>query len=90
MSHPRVVKKGEAAYDIYVGRPSKFGNPFIIGIHGNREECINQYEEWIKTQPELMAALPELTGKVLACHCAPRRCHAEVLIKLLQEINANG
>jgi hypothetical protein len=85
MSHPRVVKIGEAAYDIFAARPSKWGNPFVIGIHGTREECIKQYEEWIRTRPELMAALPELRGKVLACYCAPRKCHCEILIKLLEE-----
>lgn len=87
MSHPRVVKKGEAAYDIYIGRGSKWGNPYQIGIHGDREECIKQYEEWITKQPELMAALPELAGKILGCYCAPRKCHGEVLIKLLEQTN---
>lgn len=90
MSHPRVVKKGDAAYDIYVGRGSKWGNKFVIGIHGDREECIKQYEEWIRTQPDLMAALPELTGKTLGCYCAPKKCHGEILIKLLEELNGNG
>lgn len=85
MSHPRVVKKGTAAYDIFVGRPSKWGNPFVIGVHGDREEVIDRYEEWIRTQPDLIAALPELKGKVLACFCAPRRCHGDILIKLMQE-----
>jgi hypothetical protein len=85
MSHPRVVKKGEAGYDVYIGRGSKWGNPFVIDIHGTRAEVIAMYDEWIRTQPQLMAALPELKGKVLGCYCAPKRCHGEVLIELLKE-----
>ena len=85
MNKARIVKKGEAAYDTYVGRPSKWGNPFVIGVHGDRAEVIARYDAWIRDQPELMAALPELKGKVLACHCAPKRCHAEILLNLLRE-----
>jgi hypothetical protein len=61
-----------------------WGNPFTIAEYG-RDGCIDKYEEWIMTQPQLLARLPELKGKVLGCWCAPRRCHGEVLIKLLEE-----
>jgi len=85
----RLVKIGEAAYDCYIGRGSPWGNPFVIGVHGNRLEVIARYEEWIRGQPALLARLPELAGKVLACHCAsavnPKRCHGEVLLRLLKE-----
>ena len=85
MECSRVVKKGEAAYDVYIGRGSKWGNRFVIGIDGNREEVIEMYEEWIKTQPKLLDDLIELKGCVLGCYCAPKRCHGEILLKLLQE-----
>ena len=85
MAHPRVVKKGEAGYDTYVGRGSVWGNPFVIGIHGDRAEVIAQYEEWIRGRPELLARLPELKGKTLGCFCAPKPCHGAVLLTLLKE-----
>lgn len=67
-------------YDVYVGRPSKWGNPFKVGVHGKRDECIALYVEWLRTQPELIAdAKRELKGKVLGCWCAPNACHAEIL-----------
>ena len=81
----RIVKKGDAAYDVYIGRGSKWGNPFVIGVDGTRAEVIEKYESWIKGQPELLAALPELKNKILGCYCSPRRCHGEVLLKLLRE-----
>lgn len=89
MTHPLVVnvKSGEP-YDVYVGRPSIWGNPFKPWTHGTRDEVCDQYEEWIKTQPKLLARLPELKGKRLACHCAPLRCHAETLARLANEAPA--
>jgi hypothetical protein len=80
-----VVHCKKSPYDIYIGRPSEWGNKFVIGKDGTREEVITKYEEWIKTQPELLAKLPELRGKVLGCWCAPQACHGDVLARL-----ANG
>jgi hypothetical protein len=93
MSDPtrrRIVKVGEDAYDVYIGRgkDSVWGNPFIIGVHGNRSEVIAQYKEWVVKQPDLMARLPELKGKILGCFCAskdnPKPCHGTVLLLLLK------
>jgi len=67
---------------VYVGRPSKWGNPFVIGRDGSRDEVIPKYRAWIARQPALMTALHELHGKDLVCWCSPERCHAEVLIEL--------
>lgn len=69
-------------FDVYIGRPSIWGNPFRIGPDGNRAEVIAKYEAWIKTQPELMARLGELKGKVLGCYCHPLPCHGDVLARL--------
>ena len=71
-----------AADRVYVGRPSKWGNRFVIGPDGSRDEVIAKYRAWIVQQPALMAALPELRNKDLVCWCAPSRCHGEVLIEL--------
>lgn len=75
----RVVHCKHDKYDIYIGRNSKWGNPFIIGKDGNREEVVQKYFEWIITQKHLMNALPELSGKILGCFCAPLLCHGHIL-----------
>ena len=77
----RQVGKLSTADRVYVGRPSKWGNPFVIGRDGSRDEVIAKYRAWIVRQPALMAALPELRGKSLICWCSPNRCHADVLIE---------
>jgi hypothetical protein len=71
-----------AAHDVYIGRPSKWGNPFVIGRAGTRDDVIARYEAWLLEQPELVDALPELAGKTLGCWCAPRACHGDVLARL--------
>jgi hypothetical protein len=85
MSHKLVVHCKHEPYDIYIGRPSEFGNKFVIGKDGTREDVVRKYEEWIKTQPDLLAKLPELKGKVLGCWCAPLACHGDVLARLANE-----
>lgn len=80
-----VVHCKRAPYDVYIGRPSKWGNPYALvrfGDKDNREAIVAAYAAWIKKQPELMAALPELKGKVLGCWCAPKLCHGDVLVEL--------
>lgn len=68
--------------DVFIGRPSHWGNPFKIGRDGSREDCIAKYRCWVVTQSELMDALPVLRGKVLGCYCAPAACHGHVLAAL--------
>ena len=76
--HRSVMKSG----DVYIGRPSKWGNPFVIGKDGDREQVIAKYRAWLADQQDLLAALPELRGKRLVCHCHPRPCHGDVLAEL--------
>lgn len=75
-------------HHVYIGRPSKWGNPFVVGREGARGECIERYEAWLLDSPELIAALPELRGLVLGCWCAPRPCHGDGLVRLANPPNA--
>ena len=83
----KVVHCKKSDFDVYVGRPSKWGNPFEIGKDGTRSQVIQKYEDWIQTQPELMDALPELKGKILGCWCTPKPCHGEILKKLVDNLD---
>jgi len=84
-------KHQETSNDVYIGRPSKWGNPFSHLPNSiakykvtSREESILKYEQWIKTQPHLMNSLPELKGKILVCWCKPLSCHGDILKKLVE------
>jgi len=74
-------------HDVYIGRPSKWGNPFAIGRDGDRDEVIAKYRLWIVRQPALLAALPELRGLRLGCFCAPLACHGHVLAELADAVD---
>jgi Domain of unknown function (DUF4326) len=39
--------RGSVKNAAYVGRPSIWGNPFVIGKDGSREDVIAKYEAWI-------------------------------------------
>lgn len=93
MPHPLVVSKlSRQPYDVYVGRPSKWGNPFKVGsLHADgtvikRGQAIDLYEEWLLNTKEGQALVEvlraELKGKVLACWCSPLPCHADLLAVL--------
>lgn len=74
-------------YDVFIGRPSKWGNPFVIGRDGNRAEVIQKYRAWVTAGNgrHLLQELHELEGRVLACYCSPLPCHGDVLAKLVVE-----
>lgn len=68
---------------IYIGRGSKWGNPFVIGEHGTRDQVCNMYAEHmdnrIRQGTLTLQELAELHGKDLVCFCAPARCHGHYL-----------
>ena len=91
----RFVVHRDLPYDIYVGRPTWWGNPFSHEKHtlakfrvATREVAVHSYAKWLMEQPQLLAELPSLKGKVLGCWCdrhkAPFQsklylCHGHVL-----------
>lgn len=83
----RVVNKRghqSSVDDVYIGRPSIWGNPFVIGKDGNRRDVIAKYEAWLRNRPDLMEQLPRLRGRTLVCFCAPAACHGDVLKRLCE------
>lgn len=96
MSEPKVWNKRQKGIPegaVYVGRPTKFGNPFShLAVSKaefrveTREQAVEEYERWLIAQPELVALVrAKLRGRDLVCWCAPQRCHAEVLIKVANQ-----
>jgi len=82
-----VVNKKYQEYDVYIGRGSKWGNPFRIGPDGSREMVIKKYEEWIRTQEHLLKDLTELKDQRLGCYCYPLWCHGDILARMAEELD---
>ena len=87
---PKVYNKRDKnipAGAVYVGRPTIWGNPYAIGNEFagkilNREDVILLYRKHLERTPLLLRELPKLKGKDLVCWCAPKPCHADVLLEL--------
>lgn len=86
-----VVHCKRSYFDVLIDRTTKWGNPFshvrdritrARFLVSTREEAIAAYEIWVLSQPNLVAALPELRDKILGCWCRPLACHGDVLIRL--------
>ena len=89
-----LVHCNKDSYDVYIGRPSKWGNPYTHlkdketlaeFVVSTREEAIAKYREYILGKPELLNDLHELEGKILGCWCKPDSCHGDVLLELLSK-----
>ena len=80
-----VVHCKKEKFDVYIGRPGIWSNPFPITKDCTRKESIKKFEEYARTNKEIQEHLMELDGKVLGCWCKPKACHGDVLVKLLQE-----
>ena len=91
----KVVHCKKESYDVYIGRPSKWGNPFSHLEDskqskfkvGSRKEAIESFKEWI-TKGEgqyLLEDLHELKGKTLGCWCKPKSCHGDILLELANQ-----
>lgn len=88
---PRVLNKrtDKIPLDaVYVGRPSKWGNPFKVypdrrgGLFAQRV-AIDAYRKWLLTDSiSPIKDIEELRGKDLVCWCSPLPCHADVLLEL--------
>ena len=82
-----VVHCKKEKYDVYIGRPSFWGNPFEIGKDGTREEVIEMYENYVRNNAKMMKMVKHLKGKTLGCWCHPKPCHGDVLLKLAEEMS---
>lgn len=89
----KVVHIKKEPYDVYIGRPSKWGNPYSHKQGtlakfkvDSVDQAVEMFEKYI-TEGEgvhLLKDLHELKGKVLGCWCKPGKCHGDVLLKLIQ------
>lgn len=89
----KVVNKYKDNYDVYIGRGSKWGNPYShkVGtkasfLVSNRKQAIISYEKYLLSGcgRHLLNDLHELKDKTLGCYCKPKECHGDILVKLVK------
>lgn len=91
-----VVNIKNSKYDVYIGRPSLFGNPYSSKKNTlakyktkSKAESIRKYEEYLLNNESLLKLLPTLINKRLGCFCAPKKCHGDIIAKLVNNLNNN-
>jgi hypothetical protein len=90
----RVVHCKREPYDVYVGRPSLLGNPFFVGPDMTRGQAILAFRVYARKRmvvdPEFAVAIRACRGRTLGCWCAPKDCHAWVILQLAHEDYLNA
>ena len=77
-----------AEYDILIGAPSIYANPFHINKSLSRERCIKLFKKdfdiKIKKNKQFRQAVMDLKGQRLGCYCKPLKCHGDVYVNWLE------
>lgn len=90
-------KRGNRSYPpgaVLCDRTTGFGNPFVVGKHGDHDQCCDKFDTWIDTGQNfrnesateekrqwILNNVKSLKGKDLLCWCKPKRCHTETLAR---------
>jgi hypothetical protein len=91
----RVVNKYKEPYTVYIGRGSKWGNPYshksgtkVLYRVNCRQESIEMFKKYlwneIKCGRITLQDLLSLDGEVLGCYCKPQNCHGDVIVKAVE------
>lgn len=95
----RVVNRHKEEFDVYIGRGSKWGNPYSHSPGTKAEHVVadrgaavasfrihlwHSLQTGLITEDELLA----LDGKRLGCYCAPQACHGDVLVAAINWIKS--
>lgn len=67
---------------VRVDRGTRYGNPFVLGEDGDRDEVCDAYERhYLPHKQSIIDRIEagDLSGKLLVCHCFPQRCHGDCL-----------
>lgn len=95
--HPNLLTWAQGTDQlVYCGRrntrrgfaASRWRNPYAMDRRAvderlERRRVIDSFREYLAGQPDLLADLPTLRGKILACWCSPRPCHCHVIAGLV-------
>jgi len=85
----RIVHCKKEKYDVYIGRPSIFGNPFTIDKDGTRDDVIKKFKHYflirIGNDNKFYHEILKLKDKTLACWCKPEACHGDIIKEYLDK-----
>lgn len=78
-------------YDaVYVGRPTAYGNPFVLRHEKDRDKILIQYATWLMDDKQRWLRdhmRRNLRGRHLVCWCSPKACHADIVLIVANSLN---
>lgn len=89
-------------FDIYIGRPSIYGNPYshkkgttALFKTETAEEAVSKFKEYLLNNKNLMSKILDLDNKVLGCWCKTLKnpnapCHGDAILEVIEEIKKNS
>lgn len=84
----KVVNVKKEPCDVYIGRGSRWGNPFRMLTEPDRESVVVKYRQYLYNQIQsgevTIEELMSLSGKRLGCYCAPKACHGDVIVSAIE------
>lgn len=85
----KVAHVRDKTFTVYIGRPSIFGNPYIIGKDGDRKTVIRKFKKYALRTDRVLNAIKKLPRHaILGCHCTPKACHGDVIIRIHKSFRA--
>ena len=78
-----------ADFNVFIGRGRNdiLGNPFKIGVHGDRKQVIYLFRAYfylkMATDQTFKAKVLSLKDKILGCYCKPFPCHGDIYVEYL-------
>ena len=70
-----------------MGRGTVWGNRFVVGVDGTREEVLGKFKASALVSQQLLdRAKRELKGKHLVCSCKPNPCHADLWLAVANDL----
>lgn len=82
----KIVNKRHSKYDVYIGRGSIYGNPYVIGVHGTRDEVIDKYEKYfnekVSKDEKFRESVLSLDGLIIGCFCKRTEIVFQKLLKM--------
>jgi hypothetical protein len=86
----KVTHCRDKKFTVYIGRPSVYGNPFIIGQDGTRDDVMRKFKKYALKNERVLKAIAALPKHaILGCYCKPKACHGDVIVKLWKRLHAN-
>ena len=89
-----VVNRRKTQEDVYIGRGSIWGNPFVLNLELERDLVVEQYKlhliEQIKQGIITIDQLKQLNGKKLGCYCKPKKCHGDIIKEIVDLVMSDS